>query len=94
MTGRTHRGGAELPGDGVEHHARDAGLVAPLGQHLAHGLARRHAAGGVQLPLHRPLRGGAGDDRRQGVAVEHLGRHVVLGAGEHQPEGDHPTGHI
>ena len=82
----THGSRAELPGDGPVHHARDARPVAPLGQDLSHGLGGRHTAGGGQLPLHRPLFGGAGEHRGRRVTGEHFGRHVVLGASEHQPE--------
>lgn len=83
----THSIGAEGPGNHPEGHPVDAGLLAPEGQHLAHGLTGRHAACGGQLLLQRPLLGGAGDHGDGGAAAEHLSLHMVLRAAELQPDG-------
>lgn len=60
--------------------------MAAVCQHLAHSLARRHAAGGVQIPLQRPLFGGTGEHRDRRATGEHAGRHMALGSNKLQPE--------
>lgn len=76
---------AVRPGNGPVHHPGDAGLLAAMCQHLAHGLARSHAVGGGQLLLQRPLFSGAGKNGNGRSAGEDLSGDVMLAAGKHQP---------
>lgn len=82
----THRIWAVCPGNHPIHHPGDASLLAAMRQHLPHSLTGCHAVCRSQLLLHSPLFGRTRKHRNRGAAGKHLGCHMVLATGEHQPE--------
>lgn len=82
----THRIWAVCPGNHPIHHPGDASLLAAMRQHLAHSLTGCHAVCRSQLLLHSPLFARTRKHRNRGAAGKHLGCHMVLATGEHQPE--------